>query len=519
MTKDTPYDMSFLSKALLVMSNIERNPGPTGVNQNTIGKSPMKGRPTKRKGFQGTPKKEIYEKVQKVDFDAVQTLSLNNIKPWSVICPSPKKQCVKVLDMNNYGNASSAMNSNIPLGLMNKGENVCFFNSVIQVLYAIPAFRDIVLTLPAPSSNGTVNAIKRLFDKIKNSQSSNSPVRTSTFIHDIDLRDYEFGRQYDAHECLLQLLGKFYPEIDNNCMFKVSWLESTICENEKVIGNSRIQPCFHRTENMINHFNLTLEVDATSSNQTITQLLNRLENSSLAEGYTCDNCQFKDTSNKVDLISETSDVLIFQLKLFKYIREYNTTTKVIPNLTVDEDLHLFGQYWTLHGIIYHQGEQAISGHYTCGINVNDTWYTISDTRVEPQQNKIRLSCRQYNRDSSVPYILIYKKRNDVVARIPNLTTNTIEIADNQLGESANTIELQDCYDVIELDDCQSGIDGVVPMEQDYGDYFDELGACSISRFNDTNHIENIDKGSEGNTATSNNTCKPKPKAKPKATIF
>ena len=31
---------------------------------------------------------------------------------------------------------------NIPIGLINYGENVCFFNSVIQVLYCLPLFRD-----------------------------------------------------------------------------------------------------------------------------------------------------------------------------------------------------------------------------------------------------------------------------------------------------------------------------------------------------------------------------------------
>ena len=31
-----------------------------------------------------------------------------------------------------------------PLGLMNNGESVCFFDSVMQVLYLLPLFRDYV---------------------------------------------------------------------------------------------------------------------------------------------------------------------------------------------------------------------------------------------------------------------------------------------------------------------------------------------------------------------------------------
>ena len=37
--------------------------------------------------------------------------------------------------------------------------------------------------------------------------------------------------QYDAHECLLQLLAKIYPSINEDCMFKIDKLESTLCND------------------------------------------------------------------------------------------------------------------------------------------------------------------------------------------------------------------------------------------------------------------------------------------------
>ena len=39
---------------------------------------------------------------------------------------------------------------NILLGLVNYGENVCFFNSVIQVLYSLSVFRDYINKLRRP---------------------------------------------------------------------------------------------------------------------------------------------------------------------------------------------------------------------------------------------------------------------------------------------------------------------------------------------------------------------------------
>ena len=55
---------------------------------------------------------------------------------------------------------------NIPLGLVNYGENVCFFNSVIQVLYSLSVFRDYINKL-RPPVKGVAMKIKNLFSEIE----------------------------------------------------------------------------------------------------------------------------------------------------------------------------------------------------------------------------------------------------------------------------------------------------------------------------------------------------------------
>ena len=47
----------------------------------------------------------------------------------------------------------------------------------------------------------------------------------------LSLQGYEQYMQYDAHECLLQLLAKIYPSINEDCMFKIDKLESTLCND------------------------------------------------------------------------------------------------------------------------------------------------------------------------------------------------------------------------------------------------------------------------------------------------
>ena len=51
---------------------------------------------------------------------------------------------------------------NIALGLLDHGENVCFFNSVIQVLHYLPVFRDYITKLRLPIK-GVAMKIEKTF--------------------------------------------------------------------------------------------------------------------------------------------------------------------------------------------------------------------------------------------------------------------------------------------------------------------------------------------------------------------
>ena len=70
--------------------------------------------------------------------------------------------------------------------------------------------------------------IKTLFTEIETSSES---MRTSNYVSCLGLQHYEPGMQYDAHECLLQLPAKIYPNINDDCMYKINKLGSTISNN------------------------------------------------------------------------------------------------------------------------------------------------------------------------------------------------------------------------------------------------------------------------------------------------
>ena len=78
-------------------------------------------------------------------------------------------------------------------------------------------------------------------------------------------------------------------------------------------------------------------------------------------------------------MTQLSDALIMQLNIFKYSDGINK--KIIPNLGVDEEISLWGNRIVLSGVIYHEGEKSYRGLYTSGVNLDNTWFLISDTRI------------------------------------------------------------------------------------------------------------------------------------------
>ena len=126
------------------------------------------------------------------------------------------------------------------------------------------------------------------------------------------------------------------------------------------------------------------------------------------ENYRCvDGWQKLNTSTKPIYVIQLSDALIMQLNIFKYI---NAISKMfIPNLSIDEEISLYDNRMVHTSVIYHEGKHHHCRQYISGVNMNNTWFLISGTRVLRQQ---KLQCS--SRDISVPYILIYKKRSNFV---------------------------------------------------------------------------------------------------------
>ena len=245
-------------------------------------------------------------------------------------------------------------------------------------------------------------------------------MRTSNYVRYLGLQYYEPGMQYDAHECLLQLLAKIYPNINDDCVFKINKLDSN--------------DCGHTTNNESVCIDWSLHLEDSSNVQTISGMLHQLMDprGEYLQNYRyVDGCQKLNTSTKAVYVTQLPNALIIQINIFKYIA--GISKKFIPNLSIDEEISLWGNRMVLSAVINHEGEQSHCGYYTSGVNVDNMWFLISDTRILRQQ---KLQCS--SRDISAPFILIYKKKSNFLVAPPNSLNGTSRVSFTS-AETAETI--------------------------------------------------------------------------------
>lgn len=125
----------------------------------------------------------------------------------------------------------------------------------------------------------------------------------------------------------------------------------------------------------------------------------------------------------------TSTKLVYVTRLHDAAYKYSggISKKVVPNLSIDEEILFLGNGMVLSAVIYHEGEQSYCGLYTSWIKVVNTGFFISDARILSQW---KLQCS--SKDIGVPYILIYE-------RITNFWTAPL-ISLNGTVETGPTLE-------------------------------------------------------------------------------
>ena len=244
--------------------------------------------------------------------------------------------------------------------------------------------------------------------------------------------------QCDAHDGgmskLLQLLLNIYPNINDDCMFKIDKFESTLCNK-----------CGHTANTNGVCIVTSLHLEGSSNVQTISEMLHQLMDprEECLENYRCDGCQRLNTSTKAVYVTQLSGALIIQPNIFKFIGSINK--KVIPNLSIDEEIVFSGNAMVLSGVIYYERQQSDCGNYASEGQMDNTWFFISDGFSLTVSRQKKFQCNSM--DVSVSYILIYERRINLLMPPSSLLMDTAGILSS---DSTPDIMIQQSV-VIELE--------------------------------------------------------------------
>ena len=180
------------------------------------------------------------------------------------------------------------------------------------------------------------------------------------------------------------------------------------------------------------------------------------------------------TLTKGVYVTQLSGALIIQLNIFKYIGDINK--KVISNLSIDEEIVDWGNTTVLSAVICHEGQQSDCGHYTSEVQMDNTWIFISDTTVLRQK---KFQCN--SRDVTIPYILIYERKNNLLIPPSGLLNDTAGILSS---DSTQDIMIQQSV-IKELEKQKTKI--AIAQEQDI---INQISSKRKSKFASCNFREN-----------------------------
>ena len=182
--------------------------------------------------------------------------------------------------------------------------------------------------------------------------------------------------------------------------------------------------CGKDYNNEVHEFMLKLDTENFETCRSVELLLDNAQriDCTLNSKYQCrgdedgPGCGKEGSCREYTKISFPGDVLIIQLQMFRWNALTLKPQNINPQSEINEKLvmHEFGQNdkYELRGIVWHEGETAISGHYTSNVKIDDRWFFINDTDVSH-------GFKSYKPHTKiVPYILLYKKCNGLVISSP-----------------------------------------------------------------------------------------------------
>ncbi|MDR1208596.1 MAG: ubiquitin carboxyl-terminal hydrolase [Holosporales bacterium] len=286
----------------------------------------------------------------------------------------------------------------VPFGLINIMAT-CYFNSVLQVLYASPIFRD-QISAEGAQGGRICDGVRNIFRVMENKEDSLVPSIVNFCITEIaktfeakdrcDRDDILAGTQCDAVDLIdtvINVICREHPEFKDT----FSFLTKTIkCSKDPLHTNH-------------SDLNVVIELPVNSNNMQDC-VASRLVDEKI-ESWKCKECDDKLPATRIFNL-QTNDILVLSLARFKYSPALNYFTKLYDEVSYDDFLVIDETTYRLIAIVKHCG-YIDGGHYVATVlGADGKWYTQNDDKTKCHGSFI--ASKEHDKDNT-PYIFIYER--------------------------------------------------------------------------------------------------------------
>lgn len=248
------------------------------------------------------------------------------------------------------------------IGIRNAG-STCYIASLLQVLYNISAFRQLIFSFRDPPPIEA--ALQNMFVDL---QFSSRPLSIASFIGCLGpVADLAAGQE-DVHEFLLSLFDRLETDLGSQFTKTLNSLFSARV-HRRIVHNKKIS----EIDDL--YLTIPITVDGQKDLREVLKQMSKVETLSDYEGG---------TAQQTSKFQKLSPFLIFQLCRFKYDKVTNSVVELKNPFKCPKKLLMNKIKYELFAVIAHSGTPTC-GHYVSYIRPGSgkKWYLFDDNNVFP----------------------------------------------------------------------------------------------------------------------------------------
>lgn len=306
--------------------------------------------------------------------------------------------------------------------------NICYANSVLQVLYFCQEFRAKILEEGIYGHPDTLlGHLYQLFLQMSSSKKKTGIINTRKLMNKVRELNGKLSSElfnndehHDSHEFLIWLLDKLNEEVQKKFsvagLKQKTWLENLF--EGSFVSQTKCLCCETVTQRDEVFMDLSLDVLQNSSLLSSLRNYSKMETLTGPDKFLCEYCACKQEARKGVVIKKLPDILICHLKRFKYSETLRRYQKLCYRVAFPSELRLTNtvdecpdKLYELFAIIIHVGAGIQFGHYVAIVKSHGHWIKFDDDYVElADESLIQMIFGTSKEASSAPcgYLLFYR---------------------------------------------------------------------------------------------------------------